>query len=139
MQSVKLVLGGRDFEVVELPSRMNAAWRQKLQETVSGALGKLGQAQNVEIRNLEEASALLRDVMSLITSSPDVLVELLLEYAPTIAKAWPELKDLVYDSEMMEAFGKVFKLAFPFGSLVQPLARLIASGGATEPTSANSR
>jgi len=128
-KSIKVVLAGKEFAVVELPSRANAAWRKKLQTTVSEALGRVGGIGDTEIRDLKDVSALVSDVGGLIAQAPEMVIDLMLEYAPPIAAAWPELGDQVYDSELMDVFGQVLKLAFPFGK-IQGLARLIESGAA---------
>lgn len=128
-KSVKVVLGGTEFEVMELPARANVAWRKRLQEAVSGLVeqGLNLSSTDVETQN---TSQVLESVMGLVAEAPGLAGELMREYSPVIDGAWPELEDAIYESELIEGFMQVCKLAFPFGKLVDLYKSLSASSGA---------
>lgn len=129
-KSVTVTLAGREFEVVELPARANVAWRKELQrmvvELVDRGVGLSGTA----LGEGTDTAKALDGVMELVAQAPETATRLMCEYSPAIDQAWKEIEELVYESELIDGFMQVCKLAFPFGKLVDLYKSLSASSGA---------
>lgn len=129
-KSVKVTLAGREFEVVELPARANVAWRKELQQRVTELVDQgMGLAQTSVGEGSDTAQA-LDGIMGLVAQAPELASRLMCEYSPVIDQAWPEIQELVYESELIDGFMQVCKLAFPFGKLVDLYKSLSSSSGA---------
>jgi len=118
MRTVIVTLNDQEFEIQELRSRANAAWRKSLQEpfeelakTLETGLDTVTVADGAGIANIIQSAA------GLIIGSVDKVIELLLKYAPHLEEV---AKD-AYDSELMDAFVAVLGLAYPFGSLISKI------------------
>lgn len=128
-KSVTVMLGGTEFEVVELPARSNVAWRKLLQESVVGLVDRGVNLSETAVGEGTDTAQALDGVMSLVAQAPETAARMICEYSPAIDGAWPELAETVYESELIEAFMQVCKLAFPFGKLVELYKSLSASSG----------
>lgn len=125
-KSVKVLLGGKEFEVMELPSRANVAWRKKLQMAVTELVDKGMHLSGSDLGG-ENANATLSAVVDLIAEAPEIATGLMRQYAPGVDACWVELEEQLYESELIDAFEQILKLAFPFGKLVG-LFRTLQSG-----------
>lgn len=122
-----VTMGGRDYEIHELPARKNAGWRKELMRRVEPLLGIIEQAgAGLELRTNDDLMAVLGQATKLLVAAPDLLIEMLLLYSPTLAAHEELIMNEAYDSELMPAFAAVLGMAYPFESLAS-LARL-ASG-----------
>jgi len=135
MRSASLTLGGREYHISELPSRKNAEWRKRLAGPFGELAGLLESSGDTELTPAN-IGAILRSISGIFLQSADTLVELLFAYSPELAKDRKHIQENAYDSEIMDAFIEVLKLAYPFGALIERLGRL-ASGSATARTSQN--
>jgi hypothetical protein len=117
---VTITLDGQEYVVEEKRSRENAQWRQKLEEPFKELAQQLERAPAVELTKVTEIAQLVRGVGGTLLQSMDIVVALLIEYAPGLREAVKE----AYDSEILEAFGKVLGLAYPFGGLIERLKTL---------------
>jgi hypothetical protein len=132
-RSVKVTLGGRDYQVDELRSRENAAWRERLRVPFANLVQRLEEAGDTEITNPGAMVALLRDTAGTVITAPDLLAELLFTYSTVLAADQERIVAEAYDSELMNGFIEVLKLAYPFGALAQKIGGLIQRGRATQP------
>ncbi len=133
-RSVKVTLGGRDYQVDELRSRENAAWRERLRVPFANLVQRLEEAGETEITNPGAMVALLRETAGTVIEAPDMLAGLLFAYSPALEADRERIVAEAYDSELMNAFIEVLKLAYPFGALAQQIGKLIQRGRATPPT-----
>lgn len=88
---------------------------------MEGEKGKQGIARMVQI--VEEH----------IITVPDVLTDLLLEFAPELKEQGAEIRDLAFDEEIAQAFITACKVAFPLASIQS----LLRAGEAMSGTSSN--
>lgn len=132
MRKETIVLAGREFVVAELPAQKNGQWRSRLQlelAPVADALDKApAMAQNMGSTPVSSLLDLVKGVGSTLLSSADTVREMVYQYAPNVAKERDVLEAEAYDSEFLDAFGKVLGLAYPFGSYVQMLSKFSQSG-----------
>ncbi len=113
-KSVVITLAGQQYTVQELPSRRNAEWRAKFDETLASVSNVLGKS--MKLSSLPE---LLDSVRVLLLGGIGTVLDLLCEYAPDVDADRERIEAEVYDSEIMAAFMEVCTLAFPFGSLLR--------------------
>jgi hypothetical protein len=114
MKKAKVILDGKEYTVKELRHKANAAWRERIKQPINELFGALNGLET-ELNNVDDLVQVVQSISGNVIGSVDVLSDLLVGYAP-------ELKDAVdegYDSEIVDAFVEVLKLAFPFGSVVK--------------------
>jgi len=131
-RKVTIELDGETYEVTELRSRENAAWRRKLEEPFSDLAETLEGAPGVELTDVASVAGLVRSVGGTLLQSIDLVKGLVIAYAPRLGEAVEE----AYDSEILEAFGHILELAYPFGGLIRRLKEL---GSQSDRTTQNSR
>ncbi len=127
-RTVKVTLAGREYTIEELRSRANGEWRTKLQEPFGQLVDKLQSAGDTELSRPGDIANLVRSVAGTLVQSPDTLKGLLFDYSPTLAKDRERIEAEAYDSEILDAFTEILKLAYPFGGWVTKLASLAALG-----------
>lgn len=142
MRTEKIVLSGFEYEIKELPTRKNAAWRHRLQSELAplGEMLTSGKDFKGDIHNIQITSILdmVHSVAGLLAQSADTIRALVYEYAPAVARDAEKIEDGAYDSEYLDAFVKVLGLAYPFGSYVQIVQKLSQIGSQTKPIGMNS-
>jgi len=130
-RKVTIELDGQKHEITELRSRENAAWRRKLEEPFSELAEKLEGAPDVELTDVAGMAGLVRSVGGTLLQSIDLVKGLVVAYAPDLGEAVED----AYDSEILEAFGHILELAYPFGGLIRRLKELGSQSGRTTPNS----
>jgi hypothetical protein len=135
MRTVKITLGEKEYTIRERKSRQNAEWRRRLAEPFGELTEKLSGAGDVDITSREEVSGLIGSVTGLLFHSIDTVADLLFDYAPDLRAKKEEILDEAYDSEIVEAFLKVLGLAYPFGSALSQVKRLVELGSQSDQTS----
>lgn len=141
MKTETVTLGGNEYTIAELPLRKNAEWRAKLDETLQKFGDLLGMADEINLSDTGNVLSILRDASKMIVHSPDLAIDLFFAYAVELEADRSAIMDSAYESELMEAFKSVLKLAYPFGGLGRLFSTLTSNGSAEkpiEPTSMNS-
>ena len=141
MKTAKITLGGVEYEITERRARDNAAWRKKM----FGPFGDIAKslsglsAQKLTADNIGETiNSVVATVQDTIVGSVDIITSLVIDYSPELQANKKRLMAEAYDSEIVEAFGEVLKLAYPFGPLVSTLIRLTKTGSPPPQTGQNS-
>jgi hypothetical protein len=127
MKTAKLTLGGVEYEIQERRARDNAAWRKKLLGPFGDIAKTLDGLTSQELSG-DSISKVIVTFQDVIVGSIDLVTELVIEYSPTLQASKKQIMLEAYDSEIVEAFGEVLKLAYPFGPLVAGLIRLTKNG-----------
>lgn len=135
MRRTTVTLGGQNYEVTEMRSRDNAAWRKKVENVVEHVAGLISDAPDVKLTDGNAVARLVRDVAGGLVKSPDTLREMLLEYSPALSGDRERIEAEAYDSEIIDAFWCVLELAFPFGGLLDRAK--VAIGQAVQATGRN--
>lgn len=132
-RTVKVAIAGREYEVPELRSRANEAWRKRLQEPFGALVRRLEGAGETDITSPRQIAALVQETAGTLLESPDTLRELLFAYAPALEQDRERILEEAYDSELLGAFVEVLKLAFPFGGMIEKVAGLAHLGQTPRP------
>ena len=127
-RTVIVTIAEKKYTVEEMRSRANEAWRKRLQEPFGALVAQLEGAADTDVSSPRAIATLVQDTAGALLRSPDTLRELLLEYSPALAAERERILEEAYDSELLDAFVQVLKLAFPFGGMVDKLAGLARLG-----------
>ena len=131
MREVTLTLGGREYHVTELPTKRNEAWRKQVMAQLTDVADLIQTAPQTEM-TAAGIGQILRAVSGKVVGSVDIIVGLLFAYAPVLDADRERIEAECYDSELMDAFVAVLKLAFPFGQAIGQLVGM--AGRATKQT-----
>jgi hypothetical protein len=127
MKTAKLTLGGVEYEIQERRARDNAAWRKKLLGPF-GDIAKTLDGLSSQQLTMDGIGAVINTFQDTIVGSVDLITGLVIDYSPVLQAEKKAILAEAYDSEIVEAFGEVLKLAYPFGPLVAGLVRLTKTG-----------
>lgn len=134
MKQETITLGGKEYQINELPRRANAQWRQQFQVLIA-SVTNLVEASQVDITNTADLVGVVGQVRDVLMQAPDQLIELLFAYSPTLAADRERIEADVYESEILGVFIEVLKLAFPFGEILSWASGLAPAASATTSTS----
>lgn len=131
MQTIKIMLGGAEYEIAQLPIRQAREWRQKFSEPLEQVIGAVqGGAEAIQ-RAFDGNSSvnagdlvgalgqtLLGSVGRALLGSMDLVLDMVYSYAPNLLAHKDAIEESAYDDEIMLAFVEVLKLAYPFGQIL---------------------
>lgn len=121
MRKVEIMFGDDIYVVTELPSRANAAWRGRLQDFLNDVRDIVAVDPSTRL-SLDFVSDLLGKIQERVVGSIGIISDLLFDYSPELSENREHIESTCYDSEIVDAFLQVLKLAFPFfGSLPEIL------------------
>lgn len=101
---IKVVLGGKEYEVAPLVIRDSREWRRKVIKLIAA----LPQLVNVTMEDSEGFEKALTEMMVVM---PDQVIDLFFEYAKELDRE--EIEGIAIDSEIARAFEEVVQSAFP--------------------------
>ena len=107
-RTADVIIDGKPHTVTELKPRLNAEWRRAFQTQASAVLEMVG-----ELPSIEGAADLAR-----LAQQYGPLVIEKAEQVHALCCAYDKAFEDAYESEAVEAFPAVLRLAFPFGSLL---------------------
>jgi hypothetical protein len=132
MKMIKVVLGGREYEVRQLPIRASREWREKFAAPIEQLLGSvqyagealqqaLGKGSAIDAGELVKrlGQALLSGVGETVLHSMDLVMEMVLAYSPELRADRERIEAEAYDDEVMAALGEALKLAYPFSEILK--------------------
>jgi len=103
-EPIKVVFGGKEFEVEPLTIKDSRVWRAKVWE-VMVELPKTTKVSSAEPDKFEAA------LKSMLVSTPDTVIDLFFAYAKNLNRE--EIEGIATETEMAIAWQKVAELAFP--------------------------
>ena len=113
---IKVILGGREYEVRPLVIRDSRGWRRK----IISLIAPLPKLVKTTMDNPEDFESVLTQMM---VTMPDQVIDLFFEYAPDLNRE--EIEKVATDAEIAKAFEEVVKVAFPLAeSLPKVMGRL---------------
>lgn len=119
-----VILGGKSYEVRELPSRKNAKWRALVTKQMSTITGIIEATLGTDVQKPEGLAAVIESMGEQVVGSFDTMRLLIYAYSAEILADQERILDEGYDSEVIPAFIGVLKLAFPFGSVANKILEL---------------
>lgn len=137
MRSETITLGGKEYELVELPIRKARTFRAQLREPFGKLVDLLERTPNTEIDNARQVAQLVRSLSDTLLNSVDIVVELLFDFSEELARDRDYIEENAYGSEVVDAFIAVLGLTYPFFGterglkLTQTIARIGSSGAPT--------
>jgi hypothetical protein len=106
---LKLMLGKIEYSIEPLPINKNRKWREKVAE----ALNTMSTKTNAPMDNM---NGFMGAFMAMFFSFPDIVLTLIMEYAPTLPK--DIISETATDEEVVVAFSRVMAVAYPFFGLL---------------------
>ncbi len=103
-EPIKVILGGRDYEIKPLVIKYSRPWRKNVVELVA-TLPKYAQVDTNKPDEFEKAVKLL------MVESQDAIIDLFFEYARDLDR--DEIEEIATETEIAIAFQIVMGLAFP--------------------------
>lgn len=137
MQVKTITLGGKAFEIRELPLRANSEWRRTFEQKLEPLLGMFAGLDKLEITNAADLARVISMLREVVLRSPEMLAELMFDYSPALASDRMWIEENVYESELLAGVTEVLALAYPFGAILQ-LARSL-NGAAVNPGATTSK
>lgn len=116
----QVTLGGETYTIVPLPIKQSHAWRDRLAVPFNQLTLALEGAADIEIKlsSADDIVALVRSLAGTLIGSIDTVLDLLFAYSPVLAEDRERIENEAYDTEAIDAFIEVVKLAYPLGRLV---------------------
>lgn len=118
MRTAKLSLGGKEYEVSQLPIKPAKAWRVKFKAFVGGITDVMASFSGVKLDSVEDLGKAIPAIMGVALDKLDEVAELVLAYSPELEKDRAHIEENATDEEMIEAFMEVARLAFPLQKIV---------------------
>jgi hypothetical protein len=130
-------LGGRAYEIAQLPMRANAEWRAQLAEPITQLLALLEGNADLEIGSVSDLAQIVRLGKRLLLGSMDLLLDALFAYSPELSADRERIEAEAYDDEAIAALASVVALAYPLGLALTALSGLRGTPTSTNSPSAN--
>lgn len=103
-EPIKVILGGREYEIKPLVIKYSRPWRKKVVDLVA-TLPKYAQVDTNKPDEFEQAVKLL------MVESQDTIIDLFFEYARKLNRG--KIEEIATETELAVAFQVVMNLAFP--------------------------
>jgi hypothetical protein len=111
---VTVTLGSTEYTINPLPLKKSSEWRAKLAEKLNPIVVSMGAT------STDDFGKALRDAL---IAMPETMADLFFDYAPELDKE--KISAEASEEQLGLAFGKVFQLAYPYGSTLKQLNDLI--------------
>jgi hypothetical protein len=115
---VKVMLGGKEYEIKPLVIRDSRAWRVKVAELIGG----LPQYTKADTDHPDEFNAAIEGMMS---AMPDKVIDLVFEYARDLKRE--EIESVATDAEIFVAFTKILEVAFPLARSLAEATKVLSA------------
>ena len=123
LKTVSVTIAGQEYTISPKPIGESRAWRERLGQPLSGLVGIFADAKSIQINNPADIQRVFEAFKSAIADAPDVILDLVCDYAPEIAGDRERIETEGFDYEIMEAFKEVLTLVYPFGTLMSFIRR----------------
>ena len=143
-KTVMVELGGKSYEVRQLPVGLSKAWREAFAgkiESLIGTVQATGEMMQVSLTDgaqlgrsvAQLGSLLMSNVGPTLLGSVDLMLGMVAAYCPEIKGDLKRIELEAFDDEVMGAFVEVVKLAYPFGGILE----LVRGGRVNQETKRN--
>jgi len=114
MDTIKVTLGEREYELEPLPHKANKVWRKLAEEKLGVLLNGANALAGMELNSgADVVRAIERLARSIIFDSPDAVFELLMEYSPELRAAQGTIENEATDRQLFDALMEVVQQAYP--------------------------
>ena len=121
---IKVILGGKSYEVAPLVIRDSRTWRQKVIKLIA-PLPSLVTISTDDAEGFEEA------LTQLLVTMPDQVADLFFDYAKDLNQE--DIESVATDAELRDAFAEVIKIAFPLAeALPATMAQIVPAPKTTK-------
>ena len=134
MRTVTVEIAGKEYTINEKKRKANAKWRASFQTQFTEIADLIEGLPAMELTT-EAVAQLIRQIVAKLGGSVDIMADLVFSYSPELSADKKTIEEDAYDSEIMQVFTEVLKLAYPFGSLAETLGALAQTGRANLGTS----
>jgi hypothetical protein len=148
MRSTTVTFGyeeaARDFDIVQLPTRLNTKWKEKFKEPLGDILGLVDDLRDkfgagFELNNVDDLIFLKDVVLNSVVldyaiGGFDIILDMVISYSPALEADRDWIEENAYDEQVVTALTEELRLALPFQSLAEALS---GSGLPSEPTGKN--
>jgi len=118
-----VTLGGRSYEIEQLPMRANREWRERLGAPVMQLVDLLQGLDRLEL-NAAGVQSIIGVVKDVLLGSMEICLEAVFAYSPALQADRERIEAEAYDDEAMMALGVVIKFAYPLDRVLVGLRGL---------------
>jgi hypothetical protein len=115
---VKVMLGGKEYEIKPLVIRDSRTWRAK----VAKLYAELPQYTKANTDHPDEFSVAIQNMMS---AMPDKIIDLVFDYANDLKRE--EIEAVATDAEIFVAFTKIIEVAFPLARSLAEAPKVLSA------------
>ena len=133
MREFTVTLGGYEFVLRELPARANSQWRKQLEAPFKAMLEAV-KATDTEINNLADVPNVLNKLQELLIQNADIIPDIVVSYSPVLQEAQKFLDDNATETEYLNAFMQIARVAYPTDFFIQQVAATKKIGSLRPPT-----
>lgn len=123
MKTATVAIAEKQYTITPRVITESRQWREKLTEPLKGLAAIFEDRDNIKLDNPDDLKRVFDLFMSSIAGAPDLILDLLCDYAPEIARDRAYIEANGFDYEIMEAFKEVLKIVYPFGTLISFIRR----------------
>jgi hypothetical protein len=127
MQTIKVKLAGKEYELKPLPIRRAREVRQRFSVPVGQVIAALKSAPTTNLSDVNALGELLDAVKLVLMESMDLCLEALFDFSPALAADRERIENEGFDDEALNAFMEVVKMLYPFGGVLQSMNGLVQS------------
>lgn len=145
MAETTVTLGGKQYQIKQLPIRANREWRARFDAPVNKLLAAFQDVGKVANTDYQDGKDMIRQIGALLLSrasevagvlleSMDLVLDGLFAYSPALEADRERIETTATDDEAMTAFVEVLKIAYPFGRLLNLAGQLGRTAPETSPS-----
>ncbi|TXH52444.1 MAG: hypothetical protein E6Q97_15975 [Desulfurellales bacterium] len=133
MREFTIILGGQEFNLRELPARQNSAWRKQLDAPFKALLEAV-RAADTEINSTADIPVVLNQLQELLIANADQVPDIVISYSPALEVARRFIDENATETEFLNAFMQIARVAYPTDFFIQQVAAMKALGSQRPPT-----
>jgi hypothetical protein len=123
-QSFTVQLGETEYTINPLPFRPAGEVRRKFEAIFTPIVETLKTIPTTDLTDLAALGSIVGALKGTLFGSMDIVLELLIQYAPNLAADQDKIKETAYDTQILAAFVEVAQRLFPFGQIPKQLTGL---------------
>jgi hypothetical protein len=122
--SFQVTLGDTQYTIEPLPFRAAGEVRRQFEAIINPVVEQLKSTPETDLSDLNALATIIETVKGTLFGSMDILLDLVMAYAPNLAAEREKIETSAYDTQVLAAFVEVCKQLFPFGQVMTRLSGL---------------